>query len=307
MAEKWLIAVVGPTALGKTRWGITLARHYRTEIISADSRQFFREMRIGTAVPSEEELAAARHHLVQHRSIRDPYSVGDFEKETLELLHQLFSHHTEVMLVGGSGLYVDAVTQGLDLFPEIPPLTREKLNKRLEEEGLEVLQDELRSLDPVYYQEVDLENPHRVIRALEVCQASGRPYSDFRKRRKARRDFKTIYLGLDAPRDLIYRRIEERVDLMIKEGLVEEARKLHGLKHLNALQTVGYRELFRYFEGEWDLDTAISEIKKNTRRFAKRQLTWFRKNKEITWIPYESNPERVIEIIEQLKTQQHEA
>ncbi|NNF20178.1 MAG: tRNA (adenosine(37)-N6)-dimethylallyltransferase MiaA [Flavobacteriaceae bacterium] len=307
MAGKWLIVVVGPTALGKTSWGVTLARHYETEIISADSRQFFREMRIGTAVPSEEELAAAKHHLVQHRSIQDPYTVGDFEKETLQLLEELFTRHDEVLLVGGSGLYINAVTQGLDHFPEVPAHVREELNQKQQQYGLGVLQDELKELDPDYYHEVDLDNPHRVIRALEVCYASGRPYSAYRKRKKVKRDFRTIFIGLEAPRELVYERIEARVDLMINNGLLEEARKLHSHKHLNALQTVGYRELFKYFEGEWDLQTAIDEIKKNTRRFAKRQLTWFRKNKEITWIAYNEEPEKVIAIIERLKKDQHEA
>lgn len=297
MSSKVLLTVVGPTAIGKTALGILLAQHYKTEIVSADSRQFFKEMEIGTAVPSKEELQAAPHHFIQHKSIFDPYSVGDFEKEAIELLEGLFRKHDIAVMVGGSGLYVDAVVSGLDEFPEVDPMIRENLNQRLEEEGLVSLQNELKIHDPEYYKIVDLENPHRLIRALEVSIVAKKPYSSFLDQQKPKRSFKTLYIGLDAPREVIYSRINDRVDLMMEYGLLEEAKKLHAHKHLNALQTVGYKELFEYLDGYCPLEHAISEIKKNTRRFAKRQLTWLRKNESILWIPYNLEPDKMIELI----------
>lgn len=306
MSSKVLLTVVGPTAIGKTALGILLAKHYKTEIISADSRQFFKEMEIGTAVPSKEELQAVLHHFIQHKSIFDPYSVGDFEKEAISFLEELFKNHDIVVMVGGSGLYVDAVVSGLDEFPEVDPIIRENLNQRLEEEGLESLQNELKIHDPEYYKIVDLENPHRLIRALEVSIAAKKPYSSFLDQQKPKRSFKTLYIGLDAPREVIYSRINARVDLMMEYGLLEEAKKLHAHKHLNALQTVGYKELFEYLDGHCPLEHAISEIKKNTRRFAKRQLTWLRKNESILWIPYNLEPDKMIELINnRLKSMDH--
>lgn len=297
MSSKTLIAVVGPTAIGKTSLGIGLANHFGTEIISADSRQFYREMRIGTAVPSDAELKAAKHHFIQHKSIHEPYSVGDFEKEAILLLDTLFKSKDMVVMVGGSGLYVDAVVHGLDDFPDIDPKIRESLNTKLQKEGLEALQTELKLKDPKYYANVDLGNPHRLIRALEVSIASGKPYSSFLNRKKSKRGFKTLYVGIQADREVIYERINERVDLMMKAGLLEEAKELYRHRTLNALQTVGYRELFEYFDGNCDLNFAVSEIKKNTRRFAKRQLTWLRKNNTILWVDYGETPERVIQQI----------
>ena len=306
MSSKVLLTVVGPTAIGKTALGILLAKHYKTEIISADSRQFFKEMEIGTAVPSKEELQAVPHHFIQHKSIFDPYSVGDFEKEAISFLEELFKNQDIVVMVGGSGLYVDAVVSGLDEFPEVDPIIRENLNQRLEEEGLESLQNELKIHDPEYYKIVDLENPHRLIRALEVSIAAKKPYSSFLDQQKPKRSFKTLYIGLDAPREVIYSRINARVDLMMEYGLLEEAKKLHAHKHLNALQTVGYKELFEYLDGHCPLEHAISEIKKNTRRFAKRQLTWLRKNESILWIPYNLEPDKMIELINnRLKSMDH--
>ena len=306
MSSKVLLTVVGPTAIGKTALGILLAQHYKTEIISADSRQFFEEMEIGTAVPSKEELQAAPHHFIQHKSIFDPYSVGDFEKEAISFLEELFKKHDIAVMVGGSGLYVDAVVSGLDEFPEVEPMIRENLNQRLEEEGLESLQNELKVHDPEYYKIVDLDNPHRLIRALEVSIAAKKPYSSFLDQQKPKRSFKTLYIGLDAPREVIYSRINARVDLMMEYGLLEEAKKLHARKHLNALQTVGYKELFEYLDGHCPLEHAISEIKKNTRRFAKRQLTWLRKNESILWIPYNLEPDKMIELINnRLKSMDH--
>ncbi|NKI32550.1 tRNA (adenosine(37)-N6)-dimethylallyltransferase MiaA [Croceivirga thetidis] len=287
--KKRLIAIVGPTAIGKTALAIKLAEHYQTEIISADSRQFFKEMKIGTAVPSESELASVKHHFIQHKSINESYSVGDFEREALSLLKKLFSKFDNVIMVGGSGLYVDAVTNGLDKFPEVPDAVRLELIKKLDSEGLESLQNELAKKDPEYYQRVDLENPHRLIRALEVCVASGQPYSSFLNQNKVPRNFETIYIGITAEREIIYDRINQRVDQMIKNGLVEEVKKLYPYKKLNALQTVGYKELFQFFDGRVTQQGAVKEIKKNTRRFAKRQLTWYRKKDDMLWVDFQES------------------
>ncbi|WP_422079787.1 tRNA (adenosine(37)-N6)-dimethylallyltransferase MiaA [Ulvibacterium sp.] len=297
MTGKFLINVVGPTAIGKTKMAIALAQHFNTEIISADSRQFYKEMHIGTAVPSREELNAAPHHFIQCKSIFESYSVGDFERDALSLLEQLFAQKNTVVMVGGSGLYINAVTKGLDKFPEIAPEIRQNLNKRLEIEGIEALQKQLKRLDPLYYSNVDLENPHRLIRALEVCIGTGKPYSSFLKGKNQKRFFSTINVGLQADRKVIYDRIDQRVDLMMEEGLLEEAKSLHPHKKENALQTVGYKELFNHLEGMWELDFAIAEIKKNTRRFAKRQLTWFRKDESILWFPYDGDVDGVIRSI----------
>ncbi|WP_420399970.1 tRNA (adenosine(37)-N6)-dimethylallyltransferase MiaA [Flagellimonas sp.] len=293
MISKTLIAVVGPTAIGKTALGIHLAQHFNTEILSADSRQFFKEIRIGTAVPSKAELNTVPHHFIQHKSIEEPYSVGDFERDALAKLEALFQSKDIVVMVGGSGLYVDAVVQGLDEFPKVDPSIRGLLNKKLETEGLEALQSELESKDSKYYQMVDLDNPHRLIRALEVCIASGKPYSSFLKQKNDIRPFQTLYVGIYADREIIYNRINSRVDIMMDQGLLEEAKNLYPHKQLNALQTVGYRELFEYFDGKIDLDFAISEIKKNTRRFAKRQLTWLRKNENILWVDFDTDIKEV--------------
>lgn len=295
--HKYLISVIGATAIGKTSLSIKLAKHFNTEIISCDSRQFYKEMSIGTAVPSKEELAAAKHHFIQNRSISDDYSVGQFEKEALQKIDELHQTHNVVIMVGGSGLYADAVTTGLDYFPPVDPKIREHLNERLAKNGLESLQKELKELDPESYETIELDNPHRVIRALEVCIGSGSTYSSFKNKPKAPRNFKTIKVGLRANRELMYDRINQRVDIMVNEGLIEEAKSLYHQKNLNALQTVGYRELFEYFSGTWDLDFAISEIKKNTRRFAKRQVTWNKKDIEIQWFEYDSPIENIIDYL----------
>lgn len=296
--KKTLISVIGPTAIGKTSLAIRLAQHYKTEIISADSRQFFKEMKIGTAVPLEQELESAKHHFIQHKSIHEAFSVGDFEKDGLNLLETLFQEKDFVILVGGSGLYVDAITKGLDKFPEIDPTVRQNLNKQLAKEGISSLQKLLQQLDADYYKKVDLENPHRLIRALEVCVGSGQPYSSFLNKEKPSRPFDIISVGLTAERELIYDRINKRVAIMFESGLVEEAKTLHAFKHLNALQTVGYKELFAYFEDVYNIEQAKEEIKKNTRRFAKRQLTWFKKNKEIIWVNYDETLENILKKIE---------
>ncbi|MDX1720548.1 MAG: tRNA (adenosine(37)-N6)-dimethylallyltransferase MiaA, partial [Salegentibacter mishustinae] len=283
MKTNYLINIVGPTAIGKTSLAIQLANKFNTEIISADSRQFYKEMSIGTAVPSAEELQAAKHHFIQHISIEDNYNVGDFESEALKKLDELFKNNKIVIMVGGSGLYTKSVLEGLDYFPEVSLEIRQELNLKLEKEGLDSLQQQLHKLDPDYYKIVDLENPHRVIRALEVCISSGKPYSSYLNQPKKKRNFTAISIGLSAEREIIYDRINRRVDLMITEGLMDEAKALFPKRELNALNTVGYKELFSYLEGKDSLETAVSEIKKNTRRFAKRQLTWFRKDQEINW------------------------
>ena len=289
MKNKYLITVVGPTAIGKTSLSIKLAQYFNTEIISADSRQFFKEMEIGTAAPTIEELNQATHHFIHHKSIHEDYSVGHFEKEALTCLDSLFQKTDVVVMVGGSGLYVDAIIHGLDDFPKVDSVIREHLNSRLKNEGIQVLQSQLKKLDQETYKSIDIQNPHRLIRALEICVGTNKPYSSFLNKRTISRAFIPIYVGLTADRDIIYDRINLRVDHMIENGQLEEAKRLYEFKHLNALNTVGYKELFKYFDGEWTLEFAISEIKKNTRRFAKRQLTWFKKNEEIMWFDFQAD------------------
>ena len=286
MNKPVLIAIIGPTAIGKTDLSIKLAKHFQTEIISADSRQFYKEMSIGTAVPSTEELAQAKHHFIQHISVTNSYTVGDFEKEALNKLDELFNTHEVAIMVGGSGLYVDAVTKGLDDFPEIDTQIRAKLNEELHSKGLVYLQEQLKELDIEAFQTIAIDNPRRIIRALEVCLQTKKPYSSFLRKKENKRPFNTVYIGLTADREIIYNRINQRVDNMIQDGLLEEVETLLGKQGLNALQTVGYKELFNYFNKEWPLDFAVSEIKKNTRRFAKRQLTWYRKNESVKWFDY---------------------
>lgn len=297
--EKWLTSIVGPTGIGKTAVSIQLAKTFSSEIISADSRQFYKEMTIGTAVPSKAELNAVPHHFIQQASILEDYSVGDFEREAITKIDILFQKHEILFLVGGSGLYLDAVTKGLDAFPRIDPSVRNELKLKLDQHGLVPLQTKLKELDPTYYEKVDVQNPQRVIRALEVCIGSGEPYSGFLNKNEGKRNFNTLKIGLMAPRELIYQRIEQRVDNMIENGLLEEAEKLYPHKTQNALNTVGYKELFQYMDGALSLKAAIEEIKKNTRRFAKRQLTWFRKDQEITWFQYDAPVEEITHFITQ--------
>ena len=305
MKKTTLVSVVGPTAIGKTKLAIALANHFDAPIISADSRQFYKELCIGTAVPTGKELKSAHHHFIQHKSILDQYSVGDFEREAIFLLEELFKKKKVVIMVGGSGLYVNAVTKGLDKFPEIDPEIRNKLNKEFEEKGIRHLQNQLKLLDSVYHKKVDLENPRRLVRALEVCIGAGKSYSSFIHQEKPKRAFGIFTIGITADRDRIYDRINKRVDIMMKQGLLEEVRSVYKQRELNALQTVGYKELFQYLDGECDLESAISEIKKNTRRFAKRQLTWFRKNKNTFWIDQTYDIDKVIAQIEKkIKPQQ---
>lgn len=298
---KYLITIIGPTAIGKTSLSIALAQHFICDIISCDSRQFFKEMQIGTAVPTTKELAAAQHHFIQNKSIFENYTVGDFEKEAIVKLNELFLTNDYVVMVGGSGLYVDAVLKGFDDFPEIEASVREEVTSNYEKLGIEYLQTELEKRDPNYFEVVAKENPQRMMRALEVCIGSGKPYSSFLNQKKNTRNFTPILIGLEAERSVIYDRINQRVDIMIHEGLLAEAKELFPHKNLNALQTVGYRELFSHFEGEISLEFAIEEIKKNTRRFAKRQLTWFKRNEETKWFDYLTDKQKIIEYIKEIQ------
>ena len=298
MKTKYLIAIVGPTAIGKTALSIQLANHFNTEIISADSRQFYKEMSIGTAAPTLTELASATHHFIHQKSIEDDYNVGAFEKDVIKLLDDLFLTKDIVIMVGGSGLYIDAIVKGLDDFPEIDSNIRKSLNLQLESKGLKHLQDQLEVLDSVSYKSISIDNPHRVIRALEVCIGTGKPFSSFLNKKKESRNFKTITIGLTAERAIIYDRINRRVDIMMKEGLLEEVKGLMSKQHLNALNTVGYKELFNYLNDQWTLEFAVSEIKKNSRRFAKRQLTWFKKSDDIIWFDFDNDLQHIINIVE---------
>lgn len=281
-----LVVVQGPTGVGKTAVGIALARHYGIPVVSADSRQVFREMTIGTAVPSPEELAAAPHYFIQHRSIQDPYSAGDYEREGLALLEKLFDTYSQVLLVGGSGLYVDALLNGFDDLPEANATLRAELVAT----PLTELLEELHALDPEYYKTVDRSNPQRITRAVEVCRLSGKPYSTLRRGEAQKRPFRALKIGLDMPRERLYDRINHRVDQMMAEGLLQEAERLYPHRHLTALQTVGYRELFAYFDGASSLDEAVELIKRNTRHYAKRQLTWLRRDPNVRWFSPDEVP-----------------
>ena len=285
MNSKRLLYVAGPTASGKTYLAIALAQHFDTEIISCDSRQFYKEMSIGTAVPDSEELAAVKHHFIQQRSIHQPYSIGAFQREALDSLKTLFKTKDTVILVGGSGLYADALIDGLDHFPEVDPAFREQLNNQLEHDGIEALATRLKDIDPAYHQKVDLGNPHRLIRALEICLSSGLPYSSFLGNKKAPTFFKSQKIILQWDRSILYERINKRVDQMVAAGLEAEAQSLYPNKDVNALQTVGYREWFAHFDGIFDRTTTLEEIKKNTRRYAKRQTTWFKRYQDALLLP----------------------
>jgi len=290
--EKTLICVVGPTAIGKTSLAIQLAQHFNTEIVSADSRQFFKEMSIGTAKPTKDELAQAKHHFIGHKSIHEAYTAGTFEKEAINLLDELFKSHNVVICVGGSGLYIKALTDGIDDIPSSLSI-RNELNQQLEKDGIEKLQNQLKELDPVQYKNMDIHNPQRIVRALEVCIHTGKPYSSFLQNEKAARSFKTLTVGLTADREIIYDRINKRVDIMMQDGLLNEAKSLYPHRHLNALNTVGYKELFSYFDGNTSLEKAIELIKQHTRQFAKRQLTWFKKNQDVKWFNIQ-HPDTII-------------
>ncbi len=297
---KKLISIAGTTGIGKTRLAITVAKHYQTEIISCDSRQFFKEMKIGTAAPSAEELAEVPHHFIGHLSVTDSYSIGQYEVDALQKLEELFAIHEVVVMVGGSMMYEKAVTEGLNDLPEASAIHQEKLNEIWKNSGIEGLQQLLKQLDEIYFQQVDLDNPRRLLRAIDVIWQTGRPYSELISVPRKQRDFQVIRIGITAPREIIYNRINRRVEVMMESGLVEEARSLLPYQDLVPLKTVGYTELFRYFSGEWDLETAVSEIKKNSRRFAKRQLTWYRKENNIHWVNFEHSHEEALSLLEKI-------
>lgn len=300
MSHHYLITIIGPTAIGKTALSIKLAQHFGCDILSCDSRQFFKEMTIGTAVPNTEELAAAPHHFIQNISIFENYSVGDFENDALQTLDSLFQKNPIQVMVGGSGLYVDAVLKGFDEFPDIPISVREEINRKYDELGLAFLQENVKKLDPEFYQKIQtanpqtLQNPQRMKRFLEVCMGSGKPYSSFIGKRKNERNFTPILIGLEAEREIMYQRINMRVDMLMQQGLLEEVQLVFPNKNLNALQTVGYRELFDYFDEKITLEEATAQIKMNTRRFAKRQMTWFKRTEGTSWFDYQTNPDTII-------------
>jgi tRNA dimethylallyltransferase len=303
LSHKKLILLAGPTAVGKTSFAIRLAQHYQTEIISADSRQFYKETVIGTAAPTTEELAAAPHHFIGNLSIHDYYNVYQFEVEALQKAEELFQVHDVVVAVGGSGLYIHALLHGIDLLPDADEKLRKEIQDRYAEEGIAYLQKEVQRLDPEFYEEVDQQNPNRLMRALEVCLTTGQKFSQLRKENSKPRPFQIIPLVLNMDREVLYDRINRRVDIMVQDGLVEEARGLYDLRHLNALKTVGYRELFTHFDGEWDLEMAIDKIKINSRRFSKRQVTWFKRDPLFQWFSPDQFEEVVtyIENLEQKK------
>ncbi len=283
MSPKYLIIIAGPTAVGKTNLAIQLAGHFNSEIINADSRQIYHEMVIGTAVPSPDQLAAVKHHLIGHKSIHDYYNASLFETETITLLDRLFALSDAVIMTGGSGMYIDAVCRGIDDIPTVSLQIRNQLHTDYLKMGLAGIQKRLRELDPAYYQIVDQSNPKRILKALEIAEMTGRPYSSFLSGKAKQRSFSTIEIGLNIPRQDLYNRINDRVDGMMAHGLLQEADGLRNFRHLNALNTVGYKELFRFFDGICSLEEAVDQIKAHTRQYARRQITWFRKDKDLRW------------------------
>ena len=294
--KKTLIVITGPTAVGKTALCLEIAKHFDIPIINADSRQIYRELRIGTAQPTKEQMQEVKHYFVGTLGLDDYYSASLFEQQVLECLEQQFLTNDYALLSGGSMMYIDAVCDGIDDIPTIDDETRTLMKQRLADEGLEALVEELRRLDPEYYEIVDRQNPRRVVHALEICTMTGKTYTSFRKREKRQRPFQIIKIGLNRPREELYDRINQRVDQMMADGLLEEARSLYPLRHLNALNTVGYKELFDYLEGRWPLEEAVERIKGNTRRYARKQLTWYKKDPQIRWF-HPQETEQIISYI----------
>nr|WP_283413129.1 tRNA (adenosine(37)-N6)-dimethylallyltransferase MiaA [Algoriphagus winogradskyi] len=293
MNQSYLILVVGPTAVGKTDLCLNLAKKFKTEIVSCDSRQFYKEMILGTAKPNSEELKQVPHHFINNLSIEDEYDVRRFEREALVLLQALFAQHKLVIMTGGSGLFADAVVNGLDEMPELDPKIRKEIIQEYEQKGLEFLQEEIAKNDPEYFEKVDQKNPQRLMRALEIWRGTGKKFSSFRVKSKKHRPFKVIKIGLERDREELYSRIDQRMDQMIEAGLFDEADALFGKRHLNALQTVGYSEIFGFLEGKYDKEEAIRLLKRNSRRYAKRQMTWFKKDESIHWF----SPDKQDEIL----------
>ena len=297
MNTKTLIIVLGPTAIGKTSLSIQLAKHFNTEIISADSRQFYKELLIGAAPPSAKELSEVKHHFIQHLSVSQDYNVGKFEEDAILKIEELFTKNDKVIMVGGSGLYIDAICKGFDKMPETPSEIREEVISLYKKNGIDFLQNEVQQKDPFFYNEVDRNNPQRLLRALEVMYSTNKTFSSFRNKKDKKRNFKIIKIGLETDRELLYNRINERVDIMMENGLLQEVKSLTHFKNKNSLQTVGYKELFEHLEGKITLEEALNKIKQNSRRFAKRQITWFKKDRSTTYFSAE-NLDKIIEFIE---------
>ena len=296
MSNKKLVVLVGPTAVGKTAVAIALASHFRTEIVSADSRQIYRELNIGTAKPSEADMAKVPHHFINSHSIHHEYDAAQFGRDSLKLIHTLFERHNQLILCGGSGLYIKAVCEGFDDIPEIPATIREKLVEEYERDGIIILQEKMKALDPEHFQNIDPQNPHRLIRALEVLEGTGKSIASFQRKSKLVHSFSMIKLGLELPREVLYERIDKRMDQMIADGLFQEAESLYALRNLNALQTVGYQEIFDFLDKKYDQEEAVRLLKRNSRRYAKRQLTWFKRDPEIYW----TAPGKLDEMIDEI-------
>ena len=297
ISPKTLIIIAGPTAVGKTDLCVKIAKLLDTEVVSADSRQFYRELAIGTAKPTIEEMAGVKHHFINSHSIQNYYSVGDFERDCLVVLEEIFQRKDVAILTGGSGMFIKMITDGIDEMPEADLDLRQNLAQRLNNEGLEVLADELKNLDPIYYQQVDIQNTQRVLRALEVCISSGKPFSSFRKNQKVERPFRMIKIALERPREELYARIDKRMDMMLANGLEDEAKSVIDFREHYALKTVGYREIYEHLDGEYDREEMIRLLKRNSRRYAKRQITWFKNQDEFHWFDAK-NEEEIIRFIE---------
>jgi len=293
-----LLVLLGPTGVGKTKLSLSLAEHFGCPIVSSDSRQFYRELKIGTAAPTEEELNRVKHYFIGSHSIHDEYNAGQYEQDAIKLLDELFQKHKVVLLVGGSMMYIDAICNGMDEIPTVDAETRAYWQKQFSEFGLEFIHSELKKLDPLHYDQVDLQNPKRILHALEICTITGKPYSELRTGVRKPRSFNILKVGLNRPRPDLYERINTRVEIMMREGLLQEAEQFYRFKGLNTLNTVGYKELYEYMDGNWTLDFAVNMIKQDSRRYAKRQLTWFNRDKEILWY----HPEELESNIELITT-----
>ncbi|MDP4240834.1 MAG: tRNA (adenosine(37)-N6)-dimethylallyltransferase MiaA [Bacteroidota bacterium] len=296
-----LLVILGPTGVGKTNISLQLAEHFGCPIISSDSRQFYRELKIGTAAPTAEQLSRVKHYFIGSLSIHDEYNAAQYEQDAIQLLDELFLKHKVVMLVGGSMMYIDAVCNGMDYMPTVDTETRAFWQKQFTEFGLEFMQQELKRLDPLHYDQVDLQNPKRIIHALEICSMTGKPFSDFRTGQRKERNFKILKIGLNRPRPELYERINARVDEMMEHGLLQEAEQFYPYKELNTLNTVGYKELYEYMDGNWTLDFAVNMIKQDSRRYAKRQLTWFNRDKEISWFHPDELESKIELVVQNIK------